>query len=54
MASVGHGNARVYAGCVFVYSDHRNTQGLTVSCPEEIAYRLGYIGAEQLEATRPR
>ena len=25
-------------------------QGLMVSCPEEIAYRLGYIGAEQLEA----
>jgi glucose-1-phosphate thymidylyltransferase len=22
-----------------------------VACPEEIAYRLGYIGAEQLEAT---
>jgi glucose-1-phosphate thymidylyltransferase len=22
-----------------------------VSCPEEIAYRYGYIGAEQLEAT---
>src|ERR1700726_2565456 len=26
-------------------------QGLMVSCPEEIAYRLGYIGADQLEAT---
>jgi glucose-1-phosphate thymidylyltransferase len=26
-------------------------QGLMVSCPEEIAYRLGYIGAGQLEAT---
>jgi glucose-1-phosphate thymidylyltransferase len=25
-------------------------QGLMVSCPEEIAYRYGYIGAEQLEA----
>src|ERR1700722_6579118 len=26
-------------------------QGLMVACPEEIAYRLGYIGADQLEAT---
>jgi glucose-1-phosphate thymidylyltransferase len=26
-------------------------QGLMVSCPEEIAYRLGYIGAGQLETT---
>jgi glucose-1-phosphate thymidylyltransferase len=25
-------------------------QGLMVSCPEEIAYRYGYIGASQLEA----
>jgi len=24
-------------------------QGLMVACPEEIAYRSGYIGAEELE-----
>ncbi len=29
-------------------------QGLKVSCPEEIAYRLGYIDAEQLRALAAR
>jgi glucose-1-phosphate thymidylyltransferase len=26
-------------------------QGLMVACPEEIAYRSGYVSAEQLERT---
>jgi len=31
------------------HSDHRTPAGLKVSCPEEIAYRYGYISAAQLE-----
>lgn len=29
-------------------------QGLKVACPEEIAYRLGYISADQLNALAPK
>ena len=29
---------------------HERRQGFRVSCPEEIAYRMGFIGAAQLRA----
>lgn len=36
------------AGLFIQTVEHR--QGLKIACPEEIAYRLGYISAKQLEA----
>jgi glucose-1-phosphate thymidylyltransferase len=37
----------------FIFTLERR-QGLKVACPEEIAYRLGYIDGEQLNALATR
>jgi glucose-1-phosphate thymidylyltransferase len=39
----------LFDAAVFVQTIQRR-QGLMIACPEEIAYRLGYIDADQLEA----
>lgn len=44
----GTHDSLIEAGQFIATIQHR--QGLKVACPEEIAYRKGYIGAEQLEA----
>lgn len=43
----GTHDALFEAGLFVQTIQHR--QGLKIACPEEIAYRLGYIGAEQVE-----
>jgi glucose-1-phosphate thymidylyltransferase len=44
----GTHDSLIEAGQFIATIQHR--QGLKVACPEEIAYRKGYIGPEQLEA----
>jgi len=50
----GHRHARIAAGGLAVHPDHRKAAGPEDSLSEEIAYRMGYITAEQLEKLASR